>query len=186
MQTSKTFFFLLSITLLATSRASYRRYEGNEDSSIDSADGTIEAGYSDEEETPDAGDSSDILDVKVFDTGEADRNITEGGEEKRDEGTSNNFPPCIPNCPELEWVTIPGGTFIMGDAERSPRREVTIPDFRMLKTKVTVSQYRNCVDAGVCSGLSCMNIQECNFNAPGRDSYPVNRISWEGAKAFSE
>src|SRR5258708_397689 len=48
----------------------------------------------------------------------------------------------------IEWVTIPGGKFIMGADDigsyAQPRHEVTIKSFQMAKTLVTNKQYRAC------------------------------------------
>ena len=55
---------------------------------------------------------------------------------------------------DVEWVTIDGGKFMMGDDKQSearPVHEVAIKTFEMSKTLVTVEQYKSCVIAGRCS-----------------------------------
>ncbi len=54
----------------------------------------------------------------------------------------------------LEWVRIQGGYFTMGndkgDPNEGPAHRVFVPSFELMKTEVTVRQYRACVDAGAC------------------------------------
>jgi formylglycine-generating enzyme required for sulfatase activity len=56
--------------------------------------------------------------------------------------------------PEIEWVSIPGGTFLMGSLENEKSRkadevqhEVTLSPFKMSKYEVTVAQFKSFVDA---------------------------------------
>lgn len=108
--------------------------------------------------------------------------------------------PCSPNCPALIWVTIQGGTFMMGSAGSSdvigsererPQHEVTIQSFKMLKSHVTVAQYRRCVDSGVCSEPYVQidpydTYGRFNWVAPGRENHPVNSVNWYQAREFAE
>ena len=65
--------------------------------------------------------------------------------------------PCTPNCPEITYVELTGGSFTMGDTRgvpfpvATPPTEVTVSDFTLSQSEVTVAQYKACVDAGVCS-----------------------------------
>jgi formylglycine-generating enzyme required for sulfatase activity len=101
--------------------------------------------------------------------------------------------PCEPNCPVLEWVEIRGGTFIMGspdgigrDNER-PQHQVTVPDFRITKTEVTVRQYNECVDSGVCRHTDRHNDDpQFNWGKPDRENHPCNGVSWTQAREFAE
>jgi len=46
--------------------------------------------------------------------------------------------------PNIEFVLVPGGTFVMGDAEEGANeapREVTVPFFRLMRTEVTKDQF---------------------------------------------
>ena len=87
---------------------------------------------------------------------------------------------------ELEWVEIPGGSFEMGfgveNGNELPVHTVNLPDFQMLKTEVTVAQYRDCVDDGVCSKPG----SGVNATWPGRTNHPVNYVDWFQAKDFCE
>jgi len=98
-------------------------------------------------------------------------------------------------CVNIEWIPIPGGAFMMGSPEgvgeddEHPRHQVSVPDFEMLRSEVTVSQYQYCVDSGVCiepyspgdCGTWC---DRCNWGVPGRDDYPVVCIDWHQAVDF--
>jgi formylglycine-generating enzyme required for sulfatase activity len=87
--------------------------------------------------------------------------------------------------PEIEWVTIPGGSFVMGapdaGANALPRHDVTIKTFQMTKTLVTVEQYGACVEAGACTPAGTGGY--CNWSVP--QQYPVNCVVWEQAKKFA-
>lgn len=89
------------------------------------------------------------------------------------------LPPAQPA--EIDWVTIPGGNFMMGyeegDPDERPRHRVTVKTFQIAKTEVTFGQYKRCVEAGACAKPDC--------GSPG-DDYPVVCVDWERAKAFSE
>jgi formylglycine-generating enzyme required for sulfatase activity len=82
----------------------------------------------------------------------------------------------------IQWVSIPGGTFIMGsdNAGEAPRRRVAVRPFQMAKTEVTYGQYCACVSAGACA-------------PPGREAskllsaeQPVVDVDWSQAQAFSK
>jgi formylglycine-generating enzyme required for sulfatase activity len=55
----------------------------------------------------------------------------------------------------IQWVSIPGGTFMMGADDlppfARPRHEVTVKTFQMAKTPVTNRQYKACIAAGACT-----------------------------------
>ncbi|MBP7381879.1 SUMF1/EgtB/PvdO family nonheme iron enzyme [Myxococcota bacterium] len=59
------------------------------------------------------------------------------------------------NPGDLEWVTIPGGSFLMGSTggenKELPVHQVNVPTFEISRSEVTNLQYGRCVDAGVCS-----------------------------------
>lgn len=81
----------------------------------------------------------------------------------------------------IEWVKIPGGTFMMGStdfANAQPHR-VTIRAFQMAKTVVTNKQYKACVDAGACTAPTYQGRQYDG------DDKPVVGVEWAQAKAFA-
>ena len=89
----------------------------------------------------------------------------------------------------LQWVRIPGGSFRMGSnsgsSDEKPVHGVQVTSFSLLKSEVTMGQYRRCVSAGVCSepekGGGCVW-----GKGTGRryGSLPVNCVNWEQARKF--
>jgi formylglycine-generating enzyme required for sulfatase activity len=103
---------------------------------------------------------------------------------------------------QLCWVLIEGGTFSMGaqvdgggprpPSYEQPPHDVTVPTFEMLRTEVTVRQYRACVetDAGQCSepngSPTVGDAGLCNWHTPGNDDHPVNCVNWSEGEAFCD
>jgi formylglycine-generating enzyme required for sulfatase activity len=101
---------------------------------------------------------------------------------------------------DIDWVDIPGGTFLMGsaidDVDERPVRSVTVQPFQMAKTEVTFKQYSACVEAGACAPAHAADGQ-CQVLLDGRwtwgplprefqgDDHPVTCVDWEQAAAFS-
>ena len=77
-----------------------------------------------------------------------------------------------------------------------PVHDVTVPDFEMAQSEVTVAQYRACVNAGTCSEPILLESSNCdpadvesyagNWGVAGRDDHPVNCVNWHRAVAFCE
>ncbi len=87
---------------------------------------------------------------------------------------------------EIEWVKIPGGTFTQGaPGERNNEpKKVTVEDFRLSRTEVTVDQYRNCMEARVCTPPKTGPL--CNWSQPGLGAHPINCVDWDQASRFAE
>ncbi|MBN1944861.1 MAG: formylglycine-generating enzyme family protein [Bradymonadales bacterium] len=140
---------------------------------LDAAD--LEVDAADEAVGQDEGSEWDIQDVEATeDLQESDRI----DEEPIEIGTS-----------AIEWVPIFGGTFLMGDDKdqwdmNEPVHLVTVPTFELARTEVTVSQYRACVDADVCS--EPRTGEACNWGVRDRENHPVNCIDWFQAREFSQ
>ncbi len=87
----------------------------------------------------------------------------------------------------IEWVAIPGGTFMMGsdtgEADEQPVHEVTVPAFEMNRTEVTVAQYQACVDDVVCTEPD-QDGSYCYWGDAGREDHPVNCVNWFQAVDF--
>lgn len=85
----------------------------------------------------------------------------------------------------IEWIRIPGGSFLMGSEEindAKPRHRVTVRSFEMAKTEVTFKQYRACVEAGACA-------LQRNWTPQGdfsHDDKPVVSVDSTQIKAFCE
>lgn len=127
----------------------------------------------------------------------------------------SNLPPAFPTCkqiaetksavdnldsgsllapakPKLEWISLPGGTFKMGNPDAKegdwyPAHSVKVSPFKMSETEVTVAQYRACVDAGGCTKpRDKSNNKYCNWGYADRDNHPINCVDWNQAKAFAK
>ena len=121
---------------------------------------------------------------------------------------------CLPGCRvienvngtglDIEMCTIipPGGsaTFWMGcrddlngergcPAEELPQHPQTLAySLEMMRTEITVSMYRACVEAG---HPGCVQATVCDSNTPnyddeGAEHHPIRCISWHMAKAFAD
>ena len=83
-----------------------------------------------------------------------------------------------------EMVSIPGGTFRMGDLsgegddDEWPVHGVTVPAFRLGKHEVTFAQWDACVTDGGCNGYRPRDW------GLGRGDRPVMDVSWFDAQSF--
>ncbi len=76
-------------------------------------------------------------------------------------------------CPEM--VVVPGGSFSMGSTDggdEGPVHTVQLPTFAIAKTEITQDQWLSLV------GANPSHFPECGRNCP------VERVSWNNAKAF--
>ena len=84
----------------------------------------------------------------------------------------------------MEWVLIKGGVFTISYGKDSAQQiGVTVPSFMMSKSEVTVSAYRDCVEAGACTQPNADEF--CNWGKADRDQHPVNCVDWSQARAFA-
>ena len=83
-------------------------------------------------------------------------------------------------CTGPLWSDITGGVFNMGsntgESDEMPVHEVSIADFELMVTQVTVEHYRKCVNEDYCtlptSGANC------NWYHSDRNDHPVNCVDW--------
>lgn len=85
----------------------------------------------------------------------------------------------------VEWVSIPGGQFLMGSdagpVRERPRHWVRVKPFQLSRAPVTEAQYARCVKAKACAPPAARN--GCG---PYGDDYPVVCVDWEQARAFAK
>ena len=70
-----------------------------------------------------------------------------------------------------------------------PQHEVTFDcGFEMMRTEVTVAQYKACVEAGHpgCVAATICDSGSPNYDEAGSEDHPIVCVSWEMARAFSE
>jgi formylglycine-generating enzyme required for sulfatase activity len=99
---------------------------------------------------------------------------------------ADDDPPVVRPVKPVEWITIPGGKFMMGTdsgekglENAKPVHEVTIKSFDMSKTEVTVEQYKECVDKGECQAPSG------KWDVEGLQFHPVVNVSWVDANQYT-
>jgi formylglycine-generating enzyme required for sulfatase activity len=95
-----------------------------------------------------------------------------------------------PVAAEIEWVAVPGGSFLMGasdgNSDEQPVRQVRVRPFLLSKTEVTVGQYRRCLEARVCTAPAEGGYRgACNWGRAGREAHPVNCVDWAQARTFA-
>lgn len=86
------------------------------------------------------------------------------------------------NLPGPKMIYIPGGTFRVGDDRGDI---VTVEDFWMDETPVTVAQYLEAVKAGACNEPYIRKYPENNCLVAGRENHPANCVSWYEALAYA-
>ncbi len=94
---------------------------------------------------------------------------------------------CIAGSCSVEMILIPAGAFMMGcntlsdsecQADEFPYHEVTLSAFYIDRTEVTQSEYRKCVDSGVCATPGC------SWDPVIMGSRPTRCLSWYSASAY--
>ena len=92
-------------------------------------------------------------------------------------------------------IKIPAGPFMMGcnspadeDCEgiEEPYHQVSVPEFKIDVTEVTVAQYRACVDNNADCSEPSTEFDNCNWNYSDREEHPVTCISWTQASEYCE
>lgn len=96
-----------------------------------------------------------------------------------------------------DLITIAGGSFAMGsdgpnaNEDEKPVHTVTVADFRIDRTEVTVRAYRRCQQAGKCSEPDAYRSVKgdyhifCNWKNPNdRDNHPINCVDYRQAQSF--
>ncbi len=109
-------------------------------------------------------------------------------------GTCDGEGSCALNAP-AGMVLIPSGTFWMGcnaskdtncnangNNDDTPQHKVTLSAYYMDVTETTVTQYKACVDAGVCTVPS--SVQPDSGTYPGLTENPVNNVNWPQSQAY--
>jgi formylglycine-generating enzyme required for sulfatase activity len=93
--------------------------------------------------------------------------------------------------PEIEWVEVPAGEFLMGSDQQVdpeaqnneiPQHRVYLDAFRISEYEITNAQYRQCVRATVCDEPGDLKF----YSSPDYDDHPVVYVSWFDAGSFCE
>ena len=111
---------------------------------------------------------------------------------------------------QMAMVFVPGGIFQMGSTEAEvmdaiafcnqhynicnqwfymreyPQHVVTLDKFRIDQTEVSNAQYRQCVEAGICTEPTTCKKGEPTYLDSGKTDHPVICVSWDDAQAYCE
>lgn len=105
-------------------------------------------------------------------------------------------PELPPTRVPVDWVRIEGGRFMMGpdfnnveDGFDEDPFPVHVPTFDLMRTEVTVAQYKRCVLDGGCQpradGANPVYPDCSDEYLTVDDALPVNCVSWEDAQAYA-
>lgn len=94
-------------------------------------------------------------------------------------------------------VTVPDGWFQFGCSDADDDCEsdegtaggirIFVPAFKIDTQETSVSEYRQCVNDGVCERpFDYRRTHYCNYDAPQRDDYPQNCVNWQQAQDYCE
>jgi formylglycine-generating enzyme required for sulfatase activity len=87
---------------------------------------------------------------------------------------------------EIDWVEIPGGSYMMGYADGQenelPVHQVEVPGFEISRSEITVIQFSVCVAAGTCEEPETG--ARFNWEEPGHAGHPINGVGWLDAVNF--
>ena len=97
--------------------------------------------------------------------------------------SSYDSPSSPPAKESIAMVSIPAGTFTMGDVngepEEYPERELSMHGFRMQTTEVTNADYVRCVSAAACDKTPYLEDADL-----GKDDHPVVGVSFKDATRY--
>jgi formylglycine-generating enzyme required for sulfatase activity len=92
----------------------------------------------------------------------------------------------------MVMVHVPAGEFLMGstnadsdaESDEKPQHTVYLDAFWIDRTEVTRSQYRKCVEAGVCGAPTTCGWGDPTHGGTSTADYPVVCVNWSGARAY--
>lgn len=167
----------------------YKVSSSNEDDSATNSDTTHPIDTNTDSDT--YSDTATGFDTNV-DTATASDDIDSAIDSETDSLSTD----CDMDCMEIVWLSIPGGTYQMGNADgdyyETPVHPVTVPNFEMTMTEITVWQYSECVDSGICTApppgydVPIFGTTDDNWGEPGYGNHPINEVSWEDGNRFCE
>jgi formylglycine-generating enzyme required for sulfatase activity/tRNA A-37 threonylcarbamoyl transferase component Bud32 len=92
-----------------------------------------------------------------------------------------------------EMAYVPAGEFLMGskddrfaDDDEHPQHTVYVSEFWIDKTEVANTQYRKCVESGVCRAPTTCDGGEPTYSDSSKADHPVVCVSWWDAKTYCE
>ncbi|TNE92307.1 MAG: hypothetical protein EP330_02270 [Deltaproteobacteria bacterium] len=88
----------------------------------------------------------------------------------------------------LDWVDIPGGSFLMGsespegESREWPAHTVDVPAFQMARTEITAGEYYACWEAGACTPLP--EGGHCYWKDSQFHDFAATCVNWYQARDF--
>ena len=107
-----------------------------------------------------------------------------------DDGNTLGGDGCDAGCQldsSVDFVDIVGGVYLRGSTAHSnslPMKLVSIEDFKISRTEITVFQYQRCVDAGGCT--TPMSGGFCTWAKAGKETHPINCITWAESLRYAD
>jgi formylglycine-generating enzyme required for sulfatase activity len=101
--------------------------------------------------------------------------------------------PCHPTCPNLNFVGLNGGPIFVGatlnptsdNDNEQPVRTAQVPPFQMMRSELTVGEYRLCVIDEYCElPLEAQNNVDANWRQ-SNDALPMNYLSWADLQTYA-
>jgi formylglycine-generating enzyme required for sulfatase activity len=91
-------------------------------------------------------------------------------------------------------VAIPGGSYsigVDGGEYALPPNKVALRDFMIDEMEVSMADYAACVTAGQCNPAGAEHEEHgwrwfCNWQVPGKETHPMNCVTWTQAKEYCE
>ncbi|MBN2531201.1 MAG: SUMF1/EgtB/PvdO family nonheme iron enzyme [Deltaproteobacteria bacterium] len=149
------------------------------------------SGVGDDSDTEDTATATESADTAISSDSNSGSDSSGADSDTQTDTDSDSDTEPLPEPVENEWIFIEGGSFEMGydgpDQTTRPVHTVNVPSFEIQKTEVTAHQYRQCVDAGVCSApvVESEGVNRCeplwhenNWLEPMRLNYPINCINY--------
>jgi len=139
-------------------------------------------------ETNEPGGTSSDTDPSASTSAES-ADSADGADSGSETGSPRERPTPVP------MIQVPAGEFIRGNGPigtaNAPTEAVSISEFWIDSTEVTLESYSLCVDAGACSpGEEMIDPSNpdmrCNTGAPGREKHPINCVTKTQSTQYCE
>ena len=72
-----------------------------------------------------------------------------------------------------------------GSSHELPTHNVNVPSFELMRSEITVAQYRLCVNASVCSTPRTGSNYNWSSSVGSREDHPINGVSWYQLMEFA-
>lgn len=84
---------------------------------------------------------------------------------------------------KIHWAYVSAAQYPLDP--KANKDKVDVPAFCLSKYEVSVSEYRQCVEAGACESSPLERDNGCN-GREGRENHPINCVTWDEAQVFAK